>query len=112
MRHSSYGVRKLETPVGADIKRGYSESELENIYELGRFFAENGDIRRAEVVFNGVLAVAPDFAMARLGKAYIQIQSGEFDDALVTVRHALKAQPDSLATLLYLVACLLTVGGL
>ena len=92
------------------LKRGYSEEELANIYELGRFCLENGDFRRAEVIFNGVTAVAPDFAPAWLGKAYLHTQGRNFDEAVEASRQALRVEPDSVVAMLFLVTSLLTVG--
>lgn len=94
------------------LKRGYSEEEIANIYELGRFCLENGDFRRAEVIFKGVTAVAPDFAPAWLGKAYLNTHNKNYDEAVEAARQALRVEPDSVVAMLFLVACLLTVGDL
>jgi tetratricopeptide (TPR) repeat protein len=92
------------------LKRGYSDQEIANIYELGRFFLENGDLRRAEEIFNGIVIIAPDFAPAWLGVAYLRIQNRNFDEAVTATKQALRSEPDSLVAMLYLVACLLVVG--
>ncbi|MBN8548285.1 MAG: tetratricopeptide repeat protein [Deltaproteobacteria bacterium] len=92
------------------LKRGYSDEEIANIYELGRLSLENGNLRRAEAIMNGLIEVAPDFACAWLGMAYIHIQNRDFEAALQATRQALKIDPHFNEALLYLVACLLTTG--
>ena len=92
------------------LKRGYSDEEVNCIYELARFFLENGDLRRAETIFQGLTEVAPDYAPGWLGMAYIQIYNKEWDAAIAATRSALRVEPRSAEGLLYLTACLLTQG--
>ena len=92
------------------LKRGYSDEEVANIYELGRLSLENGNIRRAEAIMSGLVEVAPDFSSAWLGMAYIHIQNRDFEAALQATRQALKVDPNFSPAMLYLVACLLTTG--
>lgn len=92
------------------LKRGYSDEEIAHIYELGRLCLENGDIRRAEVVFEGITKIAPEFAPGWLGAAYIYIQNKNLDDAIYAARQAMRLDPDFSEAMLYLVSCLLTVG--
>lgn len=92
------------------LKRGYSDEEIANIYELGRLSLENGNLRRAEAILVGLVEVAPDFASAWLGMSYIHIQNRDFEAALQTTRQALKIDPNFHQATLYLIACLLTTG--
>ena len=92
------------------LKRGYADEEIAHIYELGRLCLENGDIRRAETVLSGVTQIAPEFAPAWLGMAYVHIQNRSLDDAIFAARQALRLDPDFTEALLYLIACLLTTG--
>ena len=92
------------------VSSGYSKDEISHLYELGRFTLENGELRRAESVFLGLNHVAPDFAPAWLGMAYIHIHDKNWDEAIHCSRQALRIQPDSNEAMLYLVACLLTTG--
>lgn len=92
------------------LKRGYSDEEIANIYELGRLSLENGNLRRAEAILGGLVEVAPDFACAWLGMSYIHIQNQDYEAALQTTRQALKIDPNFNQATLYLVACLLTTG--
>jgi Tfp pilus assembly protein PilF len=94
------------------LKRGYSDEELGHLYELGRFFLENGDLRRAEVVLAGVTEVAPEFAPAWLGMAYLHIQNKNMDAAIFASRQALRSEPGFVEAILYLATCLLTTGDL
>lgn len=94
------------------LKRGYSDEEIAHLYELGRFFLENGDLRRAEVLLTGITEVAPEFAPGWLGMAYIQIQSKNIDGAIFSARQALRVEPGMAEAILYLATCLLTTGDL
>lgn len=101
------GERRSPSEV---LKRGYADEEIGHIYELGRLCLENGDIRRAEVILTGVTEIAPEFAPAWLGMAYVHIQNKNYDDAVFAARQALRLDPEFTEALLYLVACLLTIG--
>lgn len=92
------------------LKQGYSEEEIVNIYELGRFFLENGEIQKGEIIFSGVVEVAPHFAPAWLGLAYVQIQAQDYEAAALSAKRALDADSEFVQALLYLVACLITSG--
>ncbi|MFM1846723.1 MAG: Tetratricopeptide repeat [Pseudomonadota bacterium] len=94
------------------LRRGYSDEELGHLYELGRFFLENGDIRRAEVIITGVTEVAPEFAPAWLAMAYIHIHNKNMDGAIFAARQALRVDPHFVEAILYLATCLLTTGDL
>ena len=91
-------------------KRSYSEDEIAHIYELARFHLENGQLRKAETIFQGLTDVVPDFAPGWLGAAFIHIQSKNYDAAVSATRQALRLKPDSIEAMLLLVSCLLTIG--
>jgi len=76
------------------LKRGYSDHEIAHIYELGRLFLENGDLRKAESVLHGITEIAPEFAPGWLGMAYVHIQSKSNDEAVYAARQALRIEPD------------------
>ena len=92
------------------LKRGYSDEEINHIYELGRFYLENGDLRRAEAILLGLTEVAPEFSAAWLGMSYIHMQSKNYDPAIYTARQALRVEPNAVEAILFLVTCLLTAG--
>jgi len=92
------------------LKRGYSEEEIDSIYELGRLFLENGNSRRAEVIMTGLTEVAPEFSPAWLAASVMQVQKGNIDEAISFAERALQVQPDSSEAMLILSACLLTTG--
>jgi len=94
------------------LRRGYSDEEIAHLYELGRFFLENGDIRRAEIIITGITEVAPDFAPAWLAMSYIHIQGRNTDGAIFAARQALRVNPGSAEATLFLATCLLTSGDL
>ena len=94
------------------IKRGYSDEELTNIYALGRLFLECGQLKRAEIIFRGVVEVAPEFAAAWLGLGYIKIVQTEYDLALAEVNQVLRRYPNHPEAMLMNVMCSLSTGDL
>lgn len=95
----------------ADIDFGnYLENELDSIYELGRFFLENGDLRSAEVIMDGLNQVSPGFYPAWLAKSYVSLIDGALENALRCAEQAVKLAPQSVETLLYVVVCSLSCG--
>ena len=93
-------------------KHGYSEDEINQLYEFGRFMLENGQYKRAEAIFNGLTEVVPGFAPGWLGAAYLQIIAKDYDAATVSARHAVRTDPQLVEATLYLIVCLLTGGDL
>ena len=94
------------------LKRGYADEEIQNIYELARVFLEGGQLKRAEAIFSGLTEIAPEFAAAWLGLAYIHIQNKAYESAAQAARTALQQDPEFVEAMLYLVACLLVAGDL
>ena len=92
------------------LKRGYSDEEIAHIYELGRFFIENGQLSRASAIMHGLVEIVPDYYPAWLGLAYLQIASKNLDAAAHAARQALRSNPDSIETQLFAASCLLTLG--
>jgi len=101
----------IRTPSNV-LKRGYSDEEIDNIYELARVFLEAGQLKRAEVLFNGITEIIPEYAPAWLGLSYIHIQQKAYDTAAWAARVALQHDPDFIEGMLYLIACLLILGDL
>jgi tetratricopeptide (TPR) repeat protein len=97
-------------PMAELIKRSYSEDEISSIYELGRFCLENGELRKAETIFSGLTEVAPDFAPAWLGAAYVNVHAKDWDAAIAASRQALRVDPKCAEALLFLAACLLSAN--
>lgn len=91
-------------------RRNYSDDEVRDIYKLGKLFLETGQHKRAEAIMAGLTEVAPDFAPAWLGVAYLRSASGNYDGALSAANHALRIDPKSTEAMLYLVAISLTSG--
>lgn len=92
------------------LRRGYSDDEIGHIYALGLLFFENGDVRKGEAIMTGITEVAPEFAPAWLGLAYVQLQGGSYEAAMRSAQQALKLHPESVDAMLFIVACSLTVG--
>ena len=92
------------------LKRGYSDTELTQLYELGRSFLENGQIKQAETIMSGLTTVAPEFLPAWLGLVYVLLHKKENDAALSAARHAHRLNPESDEATLYLITCLINTG--
>jgi Flp pilus assembly protein TadD len=97
--------RPAETP-----RRKYSEDEVNDIYKLGKLWLETGQHKRAESIMSGLNEVAPEFAPAWLGTAFLRSISGNHDGALMAINTALRIEPESSEAMLYLVAVSMTVG--
>lgn len=92
------------------LRSGYSDDEIDHLYELGRFFLENGEARKAEAVWNGLTSVAPAYAPAWLGMCVVQTQANAIEQAIHSARAALKADPESVEAMLFLASCFLTAS--
>ena len=92
------------------LRKGYSSEEIAHIYELGRLFLENGYLRKGEIVMRGLTAVAPAFLPAWLGLCYVYLTGQRFDAALLAARQALRSDPLSPESMLFLVIALLATG--
>lgn len=92
------------------IRRGYSDEEVANIYQLGRAFLETGSLRRAEAIFSGLSEVCPDFRPAWMGLTYVHLYSKDLQNALQAARTALRLDPQSVETMLFIVICSMGLG--
>ena len=90
----------------------YSKEELSDIYALAKMSLETGQVKRAETILRGLIAVAPEFVPGLLAMAVCQSTLGNTESAQDAARRALKAQPDSAAAMMLLVASALTLGDL
>lgn len=94
------------------LRRGYSDEEISHIYELGRLHLENGNLRRAEAIFQGLTEVAPDFPYGWLGMSYIHVHNKNFDAAGNAARQAVRAKEGLVEGMLFLISCLLVTGDI
>lgn len=101
---------KSDATSSSSTSRGYSEEEIESIYELARLFLETGQARRAEIIVNGLVEVAPDFVPGLLLRAVLYALNGELDSALQVTSSALKQQAHSIEAILILAACALSLN--
>jgi Flp pilus assembly protein TadD len=105
----------MDTPSlkKSEVSRSsYSADEVADIYRLAKLWLETGQHKRAETLLHGLNEVAPDFAPAWLGTAFLRAQRGEYETALHATNSALKAQSDMPEAMLYLVAIALTTGDI
>jgi len=103
-------MNKRERRLSDVLKRGYSDAEIDHIYELGRFHLENGNMASAEPLMQGITVVAPEYVPAWLGLCYIHLLQGNQDSAMNTARHALRLDQNSIEASLFLITCLLSIG--
>ena len=92
-----------------DIKKKYSDEELDAIYSLGLALIENGDIIKARNIFDGLIQVDNTFLPGLLGMIYLEIEAGNFQDASKLCQRALEVNPNSYETMLMYVACLISL---
>ena len=83
-------------------RRKYSRDEVVDIYELGKFWLESGQYKRAEAVMTGLNEVAPDFAPAWLGTAFLRSVASDYDGVVVAAKAALRLEQDSVEAMLFL----------
>jgi tetratricopeptide (TPR) repeat protein len=107
-----------ERKMSEVLKRGYSDDELSHLYELGRFFLEAGKFPKAQKIFSGIVAIAPDHLPSYLGLTNIAISNQNFDQARQYAETARRLDPSSplaamfLATVMFALNDLTTVGSL
>jgi hypothetical protein len=94
----------------APRRRGYSDDEVVDIYELGRMWLEAGQHRKAESIMHGLNEVAPDFAPAWLGSALLRALSSNFEGALQAAKQSLRLEPDCAEAMLFVASLSLTLG--
>ena len=80
------------------------------MYELGRRWLENGDLRRAEAIMGGLTEIVPDLPLGWLGMSYLHGINKDWDAAIFAARQALRVDPELVAAMLFLIAFLLTTG--
>ena len=85
------------------VRQGYSQSEIEALYALARTFLASGETGPSERMSKGIVSVAPEFAPAWLMLAYIYLMQENRNETIFSARQALRAQPNSVEALLFLV---------
>lgn len=104
---------RVDSPINlqrAPKSRIYSEQEIQLLYELGRLFLENGEQRKAEVLFKGIVSVEPGFKDAWLGLAYIYHYSSQVDEGIASAKRVLQLEPGSVEGSIFLVIFLYSSG--
>jgi len=103
-------VAGRERKLSEVLKRGYSDVELSHIYELGRFHLENGELKKSEIIMNGIIAVAPEFVPAWQALTYIELSNRNLEQALNFAKQAYGLDPNQSLSGLMLVTTLLSLG--
>ena len=98
------------SPRAEPGRKGYNEDEVADIYSLGKLWLETGYHKRAEAVMSGLNEVAPHFAPAWLGTAFLRSMSGDIEGGLHAAETAVKLDPENDAAMLYVVTLSLTLG--
>lgn len=89
--------------ASSSVRQGYSRSELEALYALGRTMLTSGDMGSAERIAKGLIGIAPDFSPAWLLLAYHALMQGKHNDTIFNARQALRVHPACIEALLFLV---------
>lgn len=90
----------------------YSEEELDLLYSLGVFYLEAGHYRSAEMVFQGLTAIAPSFADSWLAASATFFMLGNFDQAKRHAHQAMRLNPHDVQVQLLYVTILLSQNEL
>lgn len=100
----------LQGAVTADPKNPANHYRL-GLAHMARAMADRtvaaGEIEQARQEFERALAIRPDFVMARLSLARIEIAKGDYDGAMKTAEEALKYDPSNLSAKIIQSAALL-----
>lgn len=94
------------------LRRGYSDEEILEIYEMALIWLEVGDLRRAEAVLTGLTEIAPDIAHPWLALAYVYVTAGRHEEAIACSRQTLRLDPDSIPAMLYLITLHITTNDM
>ena len=95
---------------GSDLpRRSYSQDEVADIYELGKLWLESGQHKKAEAVMAGLNEVAPDFAPAWLGTAFLRSVASDYEGVIAAATSALRINPNSVEAMLFLVLAALAL---
>lgn len=95
---------------GAELpRRSYSADEVVDIYELGKLWLESGQLKRAEALMTGLNEVAPDFAPAWLGTAFLRSVSGDYEGVAAAAKRALKVSPDCVEAMMFMAVAALAL---
>jgi len=103
-------INGTSTSSRAPNPRVYSEQEVQLLYELGRLFLENGELRKAEVIFKGIVSVEPTYVAAWLGLAYLYHYSSQIDEGIAAAKKVVQLEPGSVEGSLFLVIFLYSSG--
>lgn len=93
-------------------RSSYSADELVDIYALGKMWLETGQVRKAEVIMQGLTAVAPDFLPGWLGMSVVQSTLGNIEAALAAAQRALKLDSQSAPAMMCVVVASLTMNDM
>lgn len=101
-------TRSSEAPE--TVRSSYSKEELVDMYALAKMSLETGQIKRAEVITQGLTTVAPDFVPGWLALSVVSASLGNIEHSLEAARKALKIQPDSAPAMMLIVTTAMTLG--
>jgi len=93
-------------------RSSYSADELVDISALGKMWLETGQVRKAEVIMQGLTSVAPDFLPGWLGMSVVQSTLGNIEAALAAAQRALKLDAQSAPAMMCVVVASLTMNDM
>lgn len=93
-------------------RSSYSADEIVDIYALGKMWLETGQVKKAEVIMQGLNCVAPEFLAGWLGMSVVQSTLGNIEGALAAAQRALKVDPQSAQAMLCVVVASLNMNDM
>ena len=72
----------------------FSERQIARLLDLGNLACQKGMVKESRTIFNGVLALKPDFAPALVGMAFTHIVVDDFDGAQSILDQVLAANAE------------------
>lgn len=94
------------------LKRGYSDEELHHLYALARISLEAGEIKRAELIAQGLVEINPTFLPGWLILAYVGIWNRDHEHAASSARQAYRLASRDPAAMLFLIGTSLLVSDI
>lgn len=68
-------------------------SDIQRLLDIANTGCHTGHVGQARTIYEGVLALRPDFAPARIGQAYSHLVIDEFGEAEAILAEVLAANP-------------------
>jgi tetratricopeptide (TPR) repeat protein len=64
------------------------------LVEVGLYGAHSGQVAAAKILFEGLLMAAPDLVRAKIGLAFTQLVTNDFEQAVASLKEIILQRPD------------------